>query len=67
MSREKECYRLNLQRLDEKFPGRELLSVNDVMILTGKSRAWCSNNFKWSFEDGKKKLISKCVLASALS
>ena len=67
MPREKDCYRLYLERLDQLFPGTELLSVSDVMKLTGRSREWCSCNFKYNFKHGKKKFISKGVLASALS
>jgi hypothetical protein len=53
--------------LDQLFPGTELLSVSDVMKLTGRSREWCSCNFKYNFKHGKKKFISKGLLASALS
>lgn len=33
--REKECYRDNLARLDEMFPGKEMLTVADVAKLYG--------------------------------
>lgn len=35
MSREKEYYRDNLERITERFPNRELLTVKDVCSFTG--------------------------------
>lgn len=35
MPRELPTYRANLERMDELFPGRELLTPKDLMILTG--------------------------------
>lgn len=35
MSREKEDYRANLERLNELFPEREMLTVGDVMRVYG--------------------------------
>jgi hypothetical protein len=66
MAREKECYRLYLQRLDEMFPDRDILSVQDVMKVTGRSRAWCAKNFPYNDKKGRGKFISKVVLASEL-
>ena len=36
MPRELETYRPQLQRMDELFPETEMLSVSDLMKLTGK-------------------------------
>lgn len=36
MPRELETYRPQLQRMDELFPGTEMLTVSDLMKLTGK-------------------------------
>ena len=38
MSREKEGYRLNLERIDKAFPDRELLSPSDIGRFEGTSR-----------------------------
>ena len=35
MSREKELFRDNLARLDDIFPGQEMLSVGDIKAYTG--------------------------------
>lgn len=38
MPREKEDYRANLERIVERFPGKELLNIKEVMDFTGLSR-----------------------------
>lgn len=42
MPREKECYRSVLERLDEVYPGKAILTITDVANYTGRSRAWAS-------------------------
>lgn len=38
MPREKKGYRDNLERLNERFPDKELLSRADIISFTGQSR-----------------------------
>ena len=69
MAREKECFRDNLCRLDERFPDRELLSISDVMAWTGRSRGYIERQFGKKFigKKNEKKFISKSDLARAVS
>lgn len=46
MAREKETYRSILDRLDERFPNRELISQKDFADFLGKSRFFIYNNFE---------------------
>lgn len=69
MAREKECYRDNLQRLDERFPDKEILTVSDVAAWTGLDRRTVTRLYGDRFM-GKKhkcKYISKADLARAVS
>ena len=62
MPRELETYRPQLQRMDELFPGTEMLSVADLMKLTGK----CYNTTRKYFpSDGP--YISKVNVAHRLA
>lgn len=62
MSREKECYRDNLERLEEAFPDKEILCISDVVRYTGKNYRTVKKRFPF-----KGCEISKVVLARALS
>lgn len=62
MAREKELYRLNLERLDKMFPEKEYLTTIDVCKLTGWERHTVKKHFKF---DGY--FISKVSLASQMS
>lgn len=62
MSREKEAYRDNLERLCERFPDKELLNVTDVVRFLGVSRRYVEKAYP--FKDNK---ISKATLARELS
>lgn len=62
MAREKETYRINLERLDAFFPDKELLSKKDVVEFTKRSEPTVSKLFKF-----KGNYISKASLASQLS
>lgn len=62
MPREKDAFRDNLERLDTKFPGKELLTKTDVVNYTGVCYAKARNIFRF-----KGNYISKAVLASDLS
>lgn len=62
MAREKEAYRDNLERINEAYPDRELLSVTDVSKFVGRCRDWCKRNYPF-----KSNFISKATLARELS
>lgn len=62
MSREKEAYRDNLERLIEAFPDRELLRIKDVAQFCGVSVQYASKRFPF-----KDRFISKATLARELS
>ena len=64
MPREKETFRDQLMRLDERFPDKELLSKTDVAAYTGLNRKTCATKFDF---DKRTNRISKTVLARALS
>lgn len=69
MAREKEAFRDNLVSLNEAFPGRNLLTIADVMSWTGFGRVKVERLFGKRFI-GKKhqqKFISKADLARAVS
>ena len=62
MSREKEGFRDNLERLDQKFPNTELLNVQDLVNFTGRDRRTVKDVFPFS-----KNYISKVEAARTLS
>ncbi len=64
MPREKVCYRDHLERLDERFPDKELLTQLDVAKYTGLCRQTVSKRYPF---DKTTKRISKIVLARELS
>lgn len=69
MAREKVSYRDNLQRLDERFPDKEILSFLEVVEWTGLDRRTVTALYGDRFT-GKKykcKYISKADLARAVS
>lgn len=64
MPREKPLFRRNLERLDEKFPDKELLSYDEVATYLQKSKKTVSRIF------GERKTgnsISKARVADFLS
>ena len=63
MPREKESFRDNLERLDQAFPGKELLSAADVAKYTGLHIQTVRKIFPIKPRIG----IPKVVLARALS
>lgn len=63
MPQEKLTYRDNLDRLCERFPDREFLSIKDVMDFSGK----CRNTVVKLFPFKKGIGISKATLARLLS
>ena len=62
MPREKELFRDNLQRLEEKFPEKELFNVKEVANYCGIDQRTAKNLFTF-----KNNFISKIKLASELS
>ena len=46
MAREKEGYRDCLERLDEKFPGKEILKYADLIVLFKLSQATIIRNWR---------------------
>ena len=61
MSREKEGFRDNLERLNEYFPNSELLNVSDIVKYTGRDRRVVKELFPF-----KKNYISKVEAARAM-
>jgi len=59
MSREKEGFRDNLERLDAFFPGKEMLTVKDVARFEGCCRQTASRRYRYNAH----KLISKADYA----
>ncbi len=66
MAREKELYRENLDRLDERFPDTEVLKYKDIADFMGRSVRFVQKHFQPFY---KKELagISKTVVARLLS
>ena len=62
MSREKEGFRDNLERLDQKFPNTELLNIGDLVSFTGRDRRVVKEIFNFN-----KNYISKVEVARQLS
>lgn len=62
MSRERAGYRYNLERLNEFFPDRDLLSITDVVSFTGRDRRTVQKIFPF-----KNRYISKVEAARTLS
>lgn len=62
MPREKESFRDNLERINEKFPNQELLSKKEVAAYCGLDHRTVAKLF--SFKDC---YISKAVLAREMS
>lgn len=68
MAREKELYRPYLERLDQVFPDRELLTISDVAKFCGISRQRAKDDFPFEKRKGGKNsyYISKLKFASTL-
>lgn len=62
MPREREGFRDNMERLNEFFPDRELLSVTDVIRFTGRDRRTVVKFFNF-----RNNFISKVEVARTLS
>lgn len=63
MPREKESYRDNLERIIEVFPGKEILSVAEVVTFTGLNRGTVKKMFPFN----EHNYISVATLASCMS
>lgn len=66
MPREKELYRENLDRLDERFPGRDVLKYAEIAEVTGRSLRFVQKHFKKHYSP-ELAGVSKTVLARILS
>lgn len=66
MAREKALYRDNLERLDNLFPNKELLTLSDVCTLCKIAEEKAKRLFPF-MKDKNRYYISKPVLASKLS
>lgn len=62
MSREKELYRKNLERLEEKFPKQEIINIKEVANYCGIDQRTAKNLFSFN-----NNFISKVKFASELS
>ena len=67
MPREKELFRDYIERLDEKFPDKELLTKGEVIDFLGISPSTMSRRAKEYGFAPKSKHVSKVKLARALS
>lgn len=65
MPREKELFRDNLVRLDEAFPGKEILTIADLKQYLGFMDSRTVKRFLKMQKN--EKMLSKCVVASRLS
>jgi len=65
MAREKENYRDNLQRLDERFPDKELLNVKEAAVWLGVDPRTVPKLLGSKVLPGSK--VSKVALAKAIS
>ena len=62
MEAERETLQINLERLNEFFPDRDLLSVTDVVRFTGRDRRTVVKFFNF-----RNNFISKVEVARTLS
>ena len=62
MAREKELFRDNLERLDGKYPGKELLTVQDVRQFCGISDERAKRLFP--FEKEKEKMADTVITSA---
>ena len=67
MAREKEGFREQLERLDEKFPDKELLTKGEVIEFLGISPSTMTRRAKEFGFAPRSKHVSKVKLARALS
>lgn len=66
--REKEDYRANLERLNDIFPDKEILSISETAKFLGLNRQKISQDWKDEFITiGKGKYISKSKIARLIS
>lgn len=68
MPREKECFRDQLQRLDEKYPGQEVLDLKDAcdLLRTDRKTLLCDQSFP-AKKVGGKYIIPLVALARWLA
>jgi hypothetical protein len=66
MPREKEGFRDQMERLDARFPDKELLTRADVIVFTGRGKDFVDANIPMQGR-GHGKYISKVALARVLT
>lgn len=66
MPREKESYRDNLERIKERYPQKEMLTVSEVAAFTGLHRYTVKKIFKFQ-TFGDNTYISAASLARQMS
>ena len=64
MPREKPLFRVNLDRLDERYPNKEALSFNEIAVYFGCSLSSARRKFKYNKTISG---IAKATVARALS
>lgn len=66
--KEKEGYRDNLERINEQFPNKEMLTISEVARFIGINRKKISKDWGKGFTQiGKSKYITKSELAKRMS
>ena len=66
MAREKELFRINLNRLDERFPGKEVLKYDEIAEYMGRSKRFVFEHYR-KFYNKNLAGVSKTVIAKELS
>jgi hypothetical protein len=66
MAREKELFRVNLDRLDERFPDKDVLKYSDIANYLGRSLKFVQTHY-CQFYNKDLAGVSKTVLARVLS
>lgn len=67
MAREKETYRSILDRLDEKFPDKEVLTQQEFADYLGRARWYVNKHYADIKNSGKKGGYNKTSIAKALA
>lgn len=66
MPREKPLFRINLDRLDERFPDKEALKYDEIASFLGRSKRFVSKHYQQHYNKNLAG-VSKTVLARELS
>ena len=63
MPKEKDGYRLNIELLNDRFPDKDMLNVNEVMQFTGKTYHTVMKHIRFN----SMRMVSKADLARQIS